>query len=283
MNFDPRLTPARPDLAAAHLKGRVQAARFVEGERKRVIAPVAPLRRRPEPDAPLDTEALYGEHVTVYEITDEGWAWVQLQLDSYVGWLPVEAIGDLRVDATDRVIALRTFVFPGPDIKLSPLMALSFGSRLTVTRREGEFAVTDAVGFVPAQHLAPMDFVEPDFVAVARRFLGVPYLWGGRSSLGMDCSGLVQLALQAAGYACPRDSDMQAAFGQAVPFSGDLAAIRRGDLVCWKGHIGIASEPGALLHANAFHMAVAEEPLAQAVERIRRSGSEITAVRRAGQ
>jgi cell wall-associated NlpC family hydrolase len=280
MNFDPRLTPARPDLAAAYLKGRVHAARFVDGELKRVIAPVAPLRRRPAPDAPLDTEALYGERVTVYETTDEGWVWGQLQLDSYVGWLPSEAVGNAGTEATHWVNALATFVFPGPNIKLPPLMALSFGSRVTVARGEGEFAVTDAGGFVPTRHLAPRNFIEPDFVAVARRFIGVPYLWGGRSSLGLDCSGLVQLALQAAGYACPRDSDMQAAFGEAVPFSDDLAAVRRGDLVCWKGHIGIVSTAGMLLHANAFHMAVAEEPLVEAVARIRGSGAEIATVRR---
>lgn len=280
MSFDPRLTPARPDLAAAHLRGRVDAARFVEGTLKRVVAPTAPLRRNPAPDAPLDTEALYGEQVTVYESTEEGWAWGQLQLDSYVGWLPSEALGDARGEVTDRVVALRTFVFPGPNIKLLPLMALSFGSRVTVTRREGEFAVADTGGFIPATHLAPVDFIDPDYVATARRFLGVPYLWGGRSSLGIDCSGLVQLALQSAAYECPRDSDMQAAFGEPVAFTGDLASLARGDLMCWKGHIGIVSDPGRLLHANAFHMAVAEELLAEAVERIRKSGSAITTVRR---
>ncbi|MCC6947461.1 MAG: C40 family peptidase [Bradyrhizobiaceae bacterium] len=280
MSFDPRLTPARPDLAAAHLKGRVDAARFVEGTLQRVTAPVAALRRSPAPDAPLDTEALYGERVTVYETTDEGWAWGQLQFDSYVGWLPAEALGDVRGEATDRVIALRTFVFPGPNIKLPPLTALPFASRVTVARREGEFAVTDAGGFIPARHLAPLDFVEPDFVSTAKRFLGVPYLWGGRSSLGLDCSGLVQLSLQAAGFACPRDSDMQAAFGEPVAFSGDLASLQRGDLICWQGHIGFVSDPGRLLHANAYHMAVAEEPLVKAIERIRKSGLEVTTVRR---
>lgn len=283
MSLDPRLTPARPDIAAAHLRGRVEAARFVEGEPKRVVAPTAPVRREPAPDAPLDTEALHGERVTVYETTEEGWAWGQLQLDCYVGWLPAETLGNIGAEANQRVVALRTFVFPGPDAKLPPLTALSFGSRLSVVRREGAFAITDGGGFVFARHLAPLAFVEADFVAVARRFLGVPYLWGGRSSLGIDCSGLVQIALRSAGYDCPRDSDMQAAFGEAVSVANDLAALQRGDLVCWKGHIGIVSEPGVLLHANAFHMAVTEEPLAEAVERIRRSGSEVTTVRRVRQ
>lgn len=276
--FDPRVTPARPDLAAVHLMGKVQAERFVEGTIKRVIAPAAPVRRHPSPDAPLDTEALHGERVSVYETTEEGWAWGQLELDSYVGWLPAGALGAADAAATDRVSALRTLVFPGPNIKLPPLDSFSFGSRIVVARREGDFAVTDTGGFIPVRHLAPVESRESDFVAVARRFVGTPYLWGGRSSLGLDCSGLVQIALQAAGYDCPRDSDMQAAIGTPVAF--DPTALRRGELVCWKGHIGIVSDPGLLLHANAFHMAVAEEPLTQAIERIARSGLEVTTVRR---
>ena len=281
--YDPRVTPTRLDLAAAHLKGKVQAERFVEGTVKCVIAPAAPVRRAPSPDAPLDTEALYGECVTVYETTEEGWAWGQIELDSYVGWLPAHALGDPGAAATDRVSALRTLVFPGPNIKLPPLDSFSLGSRIVVARREGDFAVTDAGGFIPARHLSPVASREPDFVAVARRFIGTPYLWGGRTSLGLDCSGLVQVALQAAGYDCPRDSDMQAAFGAPVSFDDQPLSLRRGDLVCWNGHIGIISDPGLLLHANAFHMAVAEEPLAEAVERIRESGSVMTAVRRVAQ
>jgi cell wall-associated NlpC family hydrolase len=282
-NFDPRITAARPDLAAAHLRGKVQAARFVEGTLRQVIAPSAPVRRAPSPDAPLDTEMLHGEQVIVYELTEEGWAWGQAELDSYVGWIPAGALGEVMFAPTGRVSALRTLVFPGPDIRKPPLEALSFGSRVTVARREGEFAVTASGGFIPARHIAPLESREPDFVAVAQRFIGTPYLWGGRSSLGLDCSGLVQVALQSAGAKCPRDSDMQAAFGSPVDFSGDPGALKRGDLVCWKGHIGIVAAPGRLLHANAFHMAVAEESLADAISRIKKSGLEMTAVRRAAQ
>jgi len=278
--FDPRLVAARPDLAAVHLKGRVAAARFVEGTVKRVIAATTPMRRTPAHDQPVDTEVLHGERIVVYESTEEGWAWGQLELDQYVGWISAAALGDPGAAPTHRVAALRTFVFPGPDIKLPPLAALTFGSRLAIVRAERAFAVTDAGGYVAVRHLAPVDRIEPDFVATARRFTGVPYLWGGRSSLGLDCSGLVQIALQAAGIACPRDSDMQAGFGKPVSFSGDLAALRRGDLVCWQGHIGILAEPGRLLHANAFHMEVAEEPLAQAIARIKAGGLEVTTVRR---
>lgn len=286
-SFDPRLTPARPDLAAAHLRGKVEAARFVEGVKKRVAAPKAPLRHSPSHEALLDTEALHGESVTVYETTDEGWCWGQLDLDGYVGWLPNSALGEEGPSPTHRVKAHHTLVFPAPDLKRVPRFSYFFGSRVFVAGTMDRFAVIEVggliqmQGFIPAQHLAPIGERETDFVAVARRFIGMPYLWGGRSNVGLDCSGLVQIALQSAGYEhCPRDSDMQAKFGEAVSFNGDLTALRRGDLVCWNGHIGIVSEPGRLLHANAYHMAVAEEPLAEAVARIANSGSEVTAIRR---
>jgi cell wall-associated NlpC family hydrolase len=278
--FDPRTTPARADLAAAHLKGKVEAARYVEASLRLVSDSSVPLHAVPRPDAPLATEALYGERVSVYETTDEGWAWGQLEIDGYVGWLPARALGAPGPASTHRVSALRTFVFASPDIKLPPLMPLPFASRLAVTRFDGDFAVIGGPGYVPARHLALLSAVEPDFVATARRFLGVPYLWGGRTSLGLDCSGLVQLSLLAAGIECPRDSDMQAKLGAEIPFFGDLKVLARGDLICWKGHIGLVAEGARLLHANAFHMQTVEELLSEAIARIKQRGSEVLAVRR---
>src|SRR5690348_16936717 len=278
--FDPRITPARPDLAASHLRGKVAAARFVDGTLREVRDESAPLRRAPAPDAALDTEALKGERVTVYESTDEGWCWGQLERDGYVGWLPANALAAPGPAATHVVTALRTLVFPGPSIKLPPVAAFSLGCRLAVMRTEGALAVTPS-GYVPARHLAPLDAHAPDFVAVAERFLGVPYLWGGKTSLGVDCSGLVQLALGAAGHAAPRDSDMQErALG--TPVAPDTATLRRGDLMFWKGHAAIVRDPATLVHANAFHMAVAVEPIAEAVERIAADGAAISAVKRLG-
>ena len=275
--FDRRLTPARPDLAAAHLRGKVEAARFVAGELREVVEPQAPLRREPAPDAPLDTEALKGERVSVYETTEEGWAWGQLESDGYVGWLPANALAAPGPAATHKVTALRTLAFPGPSIKAPPIEAMSLGSRLAIVRIEGRLAVTARGAFVPANHLAPLVQFETDFVAVAERFLGAPYLWGGKTSLGIDCSGLVQVALTACGVACPRDSDMQErALGAPI----DLADLKRGDLVFWKGHVAIARDRTTLVHANAFHMAVAIEETEAALARLRAGGSEVTKIKR---
>jgi cell wall-associated NlpC family hydrolase len=277
--FDPRVTPARADLAAKHLEGKVKAARYVEGRIYEVIEPQAPLRREPRPDAPLETEALKGERVTIYDTNGEGWAWGQLASDGYVGWLPDNALTPPGASPTHKVTALRTLVFPGPAIKQRPLEALPLGARLAIARIEDRMAVTPSGGYLSAAHLAPLDWNETDFVAVAERFLGTPYLWGGKTVLGLDCSGLVQVALNACGVACPRDSDMQeAALGTAV--SADPSALSRGDLIFWKGHVAIVRDRSSLLHANAYHMAVAVEPINEAVVRIRNAGSEITGIRR---
>jgi len=276
--LDPRTTPARPDLAASHLRGKVAAARFVDGETREVRDENAPLRRAPAPDAPLDTEALKGEYVTVYETTEEGWCWGQLARDGYVGWLPANALAPPGPPATHVVAALRTLAFPGPSIKLPPVAAFPLGARLAVLRTEGPLAVTP-FGYVPARHLATLDTVEPDFVAVAERFVGAPYLWGGKTSQGIDCSGLVQVALTAAGLVCPRDSDMQErALGVAI--AADAHRLCRGDLLFWNGHVAVARDAVSLLHANAFHMAVAIEPTAEAVRRIADGGSPLRTVKR---
>lgn len=275
MTHDPRLTPARGDLAARHLQGRVAADRFVAGETFEVRDPQAPLRRAPAPDAPLETEALMGERVMVYETSDEGWAWGQLESDGYVGYLPANALGRPGAAPTHKVAVVRTLVFPGPSIKLPPAAALPLGARVAIAREDGALAVTAAGGFVPARHLARLEARADDAVAVAERFLGAPYLWGGKTGLGIDCSGLVQVALAACGIACPRDSDMQE---RAFPAATE--PLRRGDLLFWRGHVAIARDAASIIHANAFHMAVTIEPAADAVARSRASGSEVTSVRR---
>ena len=207
--FDRRLTPARADLAADHLRGLVDAPRYVAGRFMRIIAASATLRRSPQADAPLETEALFGETVTIYD-ESEGWAWAQLARDQYVGYLPTASLGALSAP-THRVAALRTHAYPGPAIKLPPRMALSLGAQLTVVGREGDFSVSDDGFYLWSRSLAEVGSRESDWVAVAERFSETPYLWGGRTSEGIDCSGLVQTALTAAGITSPRDSDMQEA------------------------------------------------------------------------
>ncbi len=283
-DLDPRLTPVRPDLAARHLEGRVVAERFVDGTPARIVEGLAPLRRAPRPDAGLDTEALFGERLTVYDEDDEGWAWVQLARDGYVGWIPSNAyLKGEGARPTHKVAALRTFLYHGPSIKLPPLGWASFGARVAVVRETEangrRFAVTSEGRAIVANHLVPVDALERDPVAVAERFLGTPYLWGGRSSLGLDCSGLVQTALEACGIAAPRDADQQeAALGESVDL--DPRAWRRGDLMFWPGHVALVRDETTFLHANAFMMAVGIERIDEGLARIEASGSPLRAVRR---
>jgi cell wall-associated NlpC family hydrolase len=276
-HLDPRVTPMRP---RANEQG-YEPVRPLETRPSEVVDPTAPLRHAPSPDAPLVTEALRGERVWVYETTEEGWAWAQLEADGYVGFVAAGALRDPGPAPTHKVAALRTLVFPGPSFKLPPIEGLPLGSRVALTRIDPPFAITAAGGYIPARHLTTVDDFEPDFVAVAERFVGAPYLWGGKTGLGVDCSGLVQVALTACGVPCPRDSDMQEkALGRALAPALDLSTLRRGDLVFWKGHVAILRDAETLVHANAFHMSVALESVAEAVERIRASGAEVTSVRR---
>jgi len=274
---DPRINPYRSEVAAKCLQGKVEAQRFVEGERREVIRASAPMRSAPTHEARLATEALMGERVIVYESTEEGWAWGQLESDGYVGWISANALAGSGPAPTHKVAALRTLGFPGPDIKLPPAAALPMGALLAIIRQDDRFAVTPSGLHFPSMHLAPIKEKKSDFVAIAELFLGTPYLWGGKTSLGIDCSGLVQAAMQAAGMACPRDSDMQE---EALGKPSTLAEMRRGDLVFWKGHVAIARNSGSLLHANAHHMAAAIEPAAGAIARIKAAGSDVSSIKR---
>jgi cell wall-associated NlpC family hydrolase len=277
---DPRLTPARPEIAAKYLEGKVKAARFVEGEVFEVVEGIAPVRRLPAADAEQRTQALRGERVTVYDRNGEGWAWGQLGSDGYVGWLPESTLAKPGAAPTHKVTALSTLAFPGPSIKLPPVASLPLGARVAVAREDASFAVTREGHHLPRQHLGPLDAREADFVAVAERFAGVPYLWGGKSAFGIDCSGLLQVSLAAAGTGCPRDSDMQCeALGRAL--SADEAKHpQRGDLIFWKGHVAIVRDGTSIVHANAHHMATVVENTGEAIARIKAAGSEIVAIKR---
>jgi cell wall-associated NlpC family hydrolase len=277
---DPRLTPARPDLAAKYLEGRIEAARYVEGRRFEIVDAIAPLREGPSSDAVLLTQALKGERVTIYDRNNEGFAWGQLNSDGYVGWLPDRALAKPAGVPTHKVIAIRTFAFPGPSIKLPPIDTLVMGALVTVVREDGAFAVTREGWYLPRQHVGNIDRHEGDFIAVAERFVGTPYLWGGKSSLGIDCSGLVQVSLTAAGTGCPRDSDMQQdGLGRELN-PAESKKLRRGDLIFWKGHVAIVRDADSIVHANAHHMATVIENTSEAIARIKAAGSEIAAIKR---
>jgi cell wall-associated NlpC family hydrolase len=277
---DPRLTPARGDIAAKYLEGTVEAARFVAGEEFEISEAIAPLRNGPSADAELATQALLGERVTIYDRNGEGFAWGQLNGDGYVGWLPDRALTKPGTAATHKVTAIRTFAFPGPSIKLPPVDTLVMGTTLTMVREEGPFVVTRQNWYLPRQHVGGIDAMAEDFVAVAECFVGTPYLWGGKSGFGIDCSGLVQVSLNAAGTGCPRDSDMQRDGLGRVLDAAEARRLQRGDLIFWHGHVAIARDAETIVHANAHHMATAIENTRDAVARIKAAGSEVTAIKR---
>jgi cell wall-associated NlpC family hydrolase len=277
--LDPRRHAYRADLADAKLKDLIRSERYVQGELRQVVAPSLPLRREPRFDSILETEALKGETVTVFA-ESEGWAWVQIDRDFYVGYMPSEGLSALIVEPTHRISALRTYVYSEPDGKSPPLALLSLNAFLTAKAEEGKFLALEDGGFVFARHVLPAGEMVDDPVAVAEAFLGTPYLWGGRTSVGLDCSGLVQLAFESGGHMVPRDADMQAEeFGEPLEWREGME-LRRGDLVFWDGHVGIMTRPSHLLHANAFHMAVELEPFAEARARIKEAGYEVIGVRR---
>jgi cell wall-associated NlpC family hydrolase len=278
--LDPRVNPFRADLAAVALKGTVNAERYAEGCPAFVRRGTASLRKRPQADAGMETQLLYGECFTVYD-ENNGWAWGQARLDNYVGYLEADALSQSPLEVTHRVTQLATPLLPAPDVKLAALDLLPMNAKLVVGEEENSFTKIQGGYFVYAAHLAPISQVSEDWVSVAESFLGAPYLWGGKTGAGCDCSGLVQSALEAGGISTPRDCDMmEAVLGDVIRVNDGLDGLRRGDLVFWKGHMGVMLDARRLLHANAFHMQVAIEPLREAIERITQSEGVIRNFRR---
>lgn len=278
-SLDSRLNAFRPDLADARLRGRIEAACYVEGHAMQVAEPVISVHKAPRFDGMQLTQALLGDTLRVFD-EQEGWAWVQLDADGYVGYVAANALTSRIANPTHRISVPSTFLYPAPNLKTQPAMPVTLNARVAVTGGDGKFARLSDGRFAFAAHLKPIGQPEADFVAVAEMFRHVPYYWGGKSVHGLDCSGLVQLSLEACGIAAPRDSDMQEAqLGSTLEIDG-LEGLRRGDLVFWNGHVGIMTDAHTLLHANGHHMMVVAEPLRDAVERIAASYGRITSIRR---
>ncbi|CAM1645397.1 Endopeptidase [Bartonella apihabitans] len=279
--LDPRLHAYRPDLADEALRGQVEVPRFVHGSLKRIVAPVAPLYKIPDTLSERQSECLFGEDVKVFE-EKNGFCWVQAQQDGYVGYIEQSKIGSIGNHPTHRVNVPRTFQYRDADLRSPMISPLSMGSRISVVgeaeTRGTHYARLDNGSFVVFNHITPVSTVEDDYVTIAESFIHTPYLWGGKSGLGIDCSGLVQLALMMTGRTVLRDTDMQqATIGKDIaPENG----LQRGDLVFWKGHVAIMVDPGTLIHANGASMDVRKENLDHAIERIAKNHSVPTGYRR---
>lgn len=267
--IDRRLTPANGRVAAMHLAGQVKATQFVTGWQMSALGPVTDLCALP--DGPRDRQLLRGAMVIVFE-DYAGWSFVQAT-DGYVGYVRSDRLGPAAAH-THFVASPATHAYTAEDFKSLQAMALPLGARVTVLDERRKFFETD-VGFVPKRHLRPVDQPFTDPATVAQMHFGVPYLWGGNSTRGIDCSGLVSASLMLCGIDCPGDSDMQQALGQ--DFSD---APQRGDLLFWDGHVGMMIDEETLIHANAHHMAVAYEPIKQAILRIEAQGDGPVVARR---
>nr|WP_216665473.1 C40 family peptidase [Pseudoruegeria sp. HB172150] len=260
------MIPANSRVAAEHLKGQIEADSFVEGETARVALPIADLWRNP--GGRRDRQLWLGDTVTVYE-RHEGFAYVQSVKDSYVGYVEEDALREAAPEPTHWVAVPGSQAYPEPDMKVPQVMDLCFGAAVTVVSHQPKFFETADGLYIPKSHLWPIDKRFADPVTAAQLFYGAPYLWGGNSPRGIDCSGLVQAALIASGRDCPGDSDQQEVLGQEIP---EQAPLQRGDLIFWKGHVAMMVDTDTMIHANAHHMAVAYEPFDKAIQRIEAQG-----------
>lgn len=270
--FDKRTTPFKDGVTDQAHEGLIRARSYVVGEVLSCYDAAAPILSSPEHGAEQWDQLLMGERFKVIERKHDFY-WGQALRDGYVGYVPVSAFRRDWYLPTHYVATLRTYVFAAPNLKASILTALSLNALVSVTRYENGFAYINEMGWVFANHLSDFERFAEDFVAVAESYINAPYQWGGRESIGLDCSGLLQQSLYAAGYGCPRDSDMQAKLGVALAVGPDLGDLRRGDLIFWKGHVAIMVDDHHIIHANAHHMKVAIEPLREAIARIDAAGS----------
>jgi cell wall-associated NlpC family hydrolase len=277
MKPDPRLTPLRDGVASRALEGVVEAEVYVDPRPMVCALPAAGIHAAPDGDAEQMDQLLFGERFDVLEEEAGGWVWGQARRDGYVGFVRQASLATPGPAPSHRISALRTYAFAGPSIKTRASGPYSLNSLVCVEATEGRLAKVAGAGWMAVEHLSPIGDFEADPAAVAERHLGAPYLWGGRESLGLDCSGLIQQALFACGRACPRDTDQQEALGRAI----SRAEFGRNDLVFWKGHMAMGLDAARIVHANGHHMMTAVEPLDEAIARISAAGhGEPTSFRR---
>ena len=271
--MDRRLTPANARVVLRGSRLNADDRELVDGKTAFVAVSIVDLLTAP--DGKRERQLLLGEQVTQME-DHNGWSFVQTA-SGYVGYIPSPTLTTGSAP-THFVSTLATHAYEASDMKTPELMYLSFGSRVTVLSEERKFMET-SVGYVPKGHLRPLDRPLTDPAAAAQMLFGVPYLWGGNASLGIDCSGLVSAAFGASGHIVPGDSDLQEmSFGDLMPKKSDYS---RGDLIFWDGHVAIVVDESTLIHANAHHMACRYEPITQAIDRIAAQGDgPVTAHRR---
>jgi cell wall-associated NlpC family hydrolase len=274
--MDPRVTPLRDGIASRSLEGIVRAEVYLDTKVRVCAAPATGIHRAPDAASEQMDQLLFGETFEVIE--EEGaFLWGQAPRDGYVGFVAAAALSAPAPEPTHWISAVRTYAFAEPSIKSRASGPYSMNALVAVEAVEDRLAKAAGAGWMAMEHLTPVGVFETDMAAVAERFLGAPYLWGGRESLGLDCSGLSQAALFACGRACPRDADQQAQMGLAI----SREAFGRGDLVFWRGHMAIGLDETRIVHANGHHMAVAIEPLDTAINRIDAAGvGQPTAFRR---
>ncbi|RJE89426.1 C40 family peptidase [Paracoccus onubensis] len=261
MTHDRRLTPATERVALESLRGVLERPEYTSGRPARLSAPLADLLNAP--DGHRDRQVIFGADLTVIEIRG-GWAFVQTAQDGYCGWLPEKVLGTGTAPITHRVTAPASHLYSAPDMKQSEFCGLSIGARLSVAGTRSGFAQLATGGFVPLQHIGDKPSTDP--VTTAESLLGAPYLWGGNSYAGLDCSGLIQIALLDCGIPCPGDSDLQR---DAFP---TVSGIARGDLLFWPGHVAMAVSADVMIHATAWKMAVIREGIQDAIARIDAAG-----------